>query len=451
MIDAAELRGALLIGASCLAVIAVAEAWIRFGTPRPEWTRKLVHTGGGLACLFMPFLLRSPWTVLALAVGFGGLLAAGGKFGFLRCTHSVERKGKGSEFYPLAVFLVFWLCHDRPALYLSSILTLAVADALAALIGSQYGVIRYELDQEWKSLEGSLTFLVVTFLVVHLPTLLMTDVPRVNCVLAATLVALLVTLIEALSPWGTDNLFVPFAVFAILDRTLGRGVEELATYNAMLLATFAAIALLAWRTRAFNTGGTLALVLFTFLLWSLGSGYWALPIFAGYVFWMGLRLLVPPPDGRPAITRVRTVSRALMAPMLVFLAAYITQDETFFYGPYLATSIAILAFTLWNFALGRWTFVGWQRPIGALLAAGIAWLVNGGLTWWLDDGASLNSLRVIGLTIVPLALANDHAIGPVPTFETDRLWPTHRLLLTCLAAGITVALQAAGWLPVWVR
>jgi dolichol kinase len=39
-------------------------------------------------------------------------------------------------------------------------------------------VVRYEVEDEKKSLEGSLVFLVIAFLAIHLPVLLMTDLPR---------------------------------------------------------------------------------------------------------------------------------------------------------------------------------------------------------------------------------------------------------------------------------
>src|SRR6185369_5828855 len=63
-----DLRGALILSGAFLGLIAIAELWRRFGHPKPEHTRKLVHLGGGMACLFFPFLVLSPWVVLAMAL-----------------------------------------------------------------------------------------------------------------------------------------------------------------------------------------------------------------------------------------------------------------------------------------------------------------------------------------------------------------------------------------------
>ena len=107
MISPGDLRGAAILAAVFLCLLVIAELWRRFGTPKPEWTRKLVHLGGGIACLFFPFLVQSPWVVLALALPLTGLFVAGGRFGFLQSLHGIGRRSRGAEYYPLSVFLVF--------------------------------------------------------------------------------------------------------------------------------------------------------------------------------------------------------------------------------------------------------------------------------------------------------------------------------------------------------
>jgi hypothetical protein len=111
------------------------------------------------------------------------------------------------------------------------VLVLAVGNAFAALIGSRYGVIRYEVEDETKSLEGSLVFLVIAFLAIHLPTLQMTDLSRPVCVLAALLVAALVTGFEAIALEGADNLFIPLAVVIILGKITTKPLSEVVYHD----------------------------------------------------------------------------------------------------------------------------------------------------------------------------------------------------------------------------
>ena len=89
------LRGGA-IAAIFLVIFGVAEGWRRFGDPPAEWTRKLVHVGGGLVSLALPWLVRSHWTVLALGALLGAVLFGTRKLGLLPSVHGVERRSEGA-------------------------------------------------------------------------------------------------------------------------------------------------------------------------------------------------------------------------------------------------------------------------------------------------------------------------------------------------------------------
>jgi dolichol kinase len=428
-----------------------AELWRRLGTPKPEHTRKLVHLGGGLACLFFPFLVKSPWTVLAMSLPLTALFVAGSRFGFLQSLHGVGRRSRGAEYYPLSVFLVFLMTPGRPWLYLAAVLVLAVGDAFAALIGSRYGVIRYEVEDEHKSLEGSLVFLVIAFLAIHLPTLLLTDLSRPVCVLAALLVAALVTGFEAISLEGADNLFIPLAVVVILGKITTKPLSEVVYQNLSLLAICLGVGLAAWRFRSFNVGGAITFILFAYGTWSLGSWRWTLPVLlglAGYLLagHLAARLRFAPP-GHGSGLKVRTVTRALLPPFMMLLLANSLSMESTFFGPYLAASSAVLAFSLDTgvFRLER-------RRSGPLGALGVAFLgtflalVGPCAAQWQLPWKPL--LAILATTAV-VTLANAAIELRDPEARRSRDWTAWRFLLTFVAAGAILGLQALGMIPLW--
>jgi phytol kinase len=441
-----DLRGAAILSGVFLGLLVTAELWRRLGNPKPEWTRKLVHLGGGVACLFFPFLVTSPWVVLAMALALCALFVAGGRFGFLKSLHGVERKSRGAEYYPLSVFLVFLMTQGRPWLYLSAVLVLAVGDAFAALIGSRYGVVRYEVEEDRKSLEGSLVFLVIAFLAIHLPTLLMTDLPRPVCVLAALLVAALVTGFEAISLEGADNLFVPLAVVVILGKITTKPLSEVIFQNLSLLAICLAVGLVVWRSRSFNVGGAITFILFAYGTWSLGSWYWALPVFlsfAGYVAAWGRYA----PRGHASGIKVRTIARALLPPFTMLILANSLRDYPTFYGPYLAASAAVLAFSLDTgvFRLER-------RRSWALGAVGLGLLATAFtslLPWLLRKDVSWISLLAVAGATVAAALLNTAIELRDPSLPRSREWTAWRFLLSFVAAGAILGLQALGIVPAW--
>jgi phytol kinase len=353
----ADLRGAAIITAFFLVLLVAAELWSRHGHPKPEWTRKLVHLGGGMIGLLLPWLIESPLVVFILTASLSTLFVLGERWKFLESLHGVERKSRGSEYYPLAIWLVFVLAADRRWLYLSAVLVLAVADASAALIGSRYGKHRYEVEDEFKSVEGSLVFFVVAFLATSLPMLLMTSLPRAVCLLSALLVAMLVTIFEAISLRGTDNLFVPVAVVFVLQKITTKPVEHIALQNVALVGIVALVMLIAWRVEWFNPGGALSVTLFLYAAWSLGPRFtFVIPAFIGLAALAVARVILNARGERRRF-KVRAVTRTLIVPFLFLLAANSTGKFDFFYGPYVATCAAVLAFNLAD-----------ERPLRALAA-----------------------------------------------------------------------------------
>jgi phytol kinase len=447
-----DLRGAIILSTAFLSIVAAAELWRRFGHPKPEHTRKLVHLGGGVACLFFPFLVHSPWVVLAMALPLTLLFVAGAKLGFLKSLHGVGRKSRGAEYYPLAVFLVFLMTEGKPWLYLAAVLVLAVADAFAALIGSRYGVVRYEVEDEHKSLEGSLVFLVIAFLAVHLPVLLLTDLPRPICVLAAVLVATLVTGFEAISLEGADNLFVPVAVVVVLGKITTKPLSEVVFQNLSLLAICLVVALLVWRLRSLNVGGTIAYILFVYGTWSLGNWLWALPAFLGFLGYLFAWYRFAPP-GHAAGVKVRTVTRALLPPFAMLAVANGFGRYPQLYAPYLAASATIIAFSLDTGVFRLERVSGPARAVGALglgllgcaVILPIPWLALGAL-----GAVPWTALVAIAAVVMVAAVVNAAIeLRSSAPEERSREWTGWRFLLSFATAGAVLALQAAGWIPMW--
>ena len=441
------------LGASALAggfvlLLILAETWTRVAKPDPELPRKLVHVAGGAGCLLFPFLVQSPRVVLALALGMSALFALGARLTFLRCLHGVARKSRGSEYYPLAVFLVYLASYGRPWLHVASILVLALADASAALIGSRYGRLRYTVEDASKSLEGSLVFLVVAFLAIHLPTLLMTDLPRPVCVLAALLVALLVTGFEVVSLHGADNLFVPLGVCVILDRITGKPLGEIAYQNASLVAICVLLGSIAWRARAFNVGGTILVVLAVYGCWSLGGAEWALPVFLGVVLFVVFRTRLLATAWSLSGIRVRMASRALSVPFAFLVAANASGRYGFFYGAFLASSSVMASLACWKCFKatpkgqgGKWS----PAPhLGVLLCCALVVGVPGALL-----GMAVGPVLATAVFAV-LAAFVVGAYQRARPFAEGTAWWRGSDFVACLAAGLGVlGLQWLEVMSVW--
>jgi len=217
--------------------------------PHPEIVRKLMHLGMGLVTLSLPWLFAEAWPVLALAALVITLLIA------LRVSHrlrqalgrvlcGVERRSLGEIYFAASAAILFALAKDDVILFCVPMLILTLADAAGALIGLRYGKRRYRTPDGEKSLEGSITFFVVAFLSAHVPLLLTTDVGRVESLLIAATLGLLLTLVEAMAWRGLDNLFIPLGGFVLLSSLLMMDTEALTkslAVTALLVGATAAM------------------------------------------------------------------------------------------------------------------------------------------------------------------------------------------------------------------
>jgi dolichol kinase len=197
----------------------VRAAGLRFGWPA-EAQRKLVHVGVGVHAMLLPLVLdRASFFVFAVLalVALLILRSPWGSRGAGASVHSVERRSWGDLLFLLSVAVLFVRAPGSPALYVLPIAVLTLSDAAAAVIGTAYGRRRFGSGDRIKSIEGTAVFFVVTWMVAVTILITATEVPRLNTVLLATVVAAFAAQVEAESWKGLDNIFVPLGIHALLS------------------------------------------------------------------------------------------------------------------------------------------------------------------------------------------------------------------------------------------
>ena len=215
----------------------------KWGKPQPELLRKILHVGMGLVACSFPWLFDGSWPILLLgALSLVGMVALrtvktlSGSVGTV--VSGVGRISFGEIYFPLAIALQWHIFlfesgpfEYRVLLYCIPLLLLTVADAAAALVGVNYGSVRFATADGVKSAEGSLAFFLCAFLCVHIPLLLGSDTGRVETLLIAVLLALVAMLFEAIAWAGLDNLLLPLVGYLLLRiyfGPVGRGAGDAA-------------------------------------------------------------------------------------------------------------------------------------------------------------------------------------------------------------------------------
>lgn len=86
------------------------------------------------------------------------------------------------------------------------ILIMGYGDGFAAVIGVKYGKRKFKVLGNEKSIEGSLTMFIFSFMV---SAVILYTFNPMNIILYSLIIAIVSTFLEAFSPYGLDNLAVP--------------------------------------------------------------------------------------------------------------------------------------------------------------------------------------------------------------------------------------------------
>lgn len=193
-------------------VLAVAELLHRRVGMSGEDTRRVAHIGSSLVAAALPFVLGW-WAIVALGATFTVIMAVSKWRGLLRGVHAVARRTWGEVFYPAGLTLLA-LTQPPRALYVFGATVMGVSDGIAGLVGQHLGHHPYRVGAATKSWEGSAAFFVST-LVLGAVVLTVSGAEPSRMLLAAGVAGVL-TALEAVLPWGLDNLVLPGAAALML-------------------------------------------------------------------------------------------------------------------------------------------------------------------------------------------------------------------------------------------
>jgi phytol kinase len=214
--------------------------WQRRCQPDAELVRKLLHIGMGVFALSFPLLFTAAWQAVLLCGASVGLLWAIRRVTWLNqrfgaVLGNVRRRSHGEMYFALGITALFCLARHSILLYTAPLLILTFADAVAALVGKQFGRHRFVSVGSTKSLEGSFAFFSVTIITTLSLLVFVAALPLAHALLMAMVLALGLTLLEACAGRGVDNLLLPLGAYGLLDHLFYRTTNEVL---ALLLLAF---------------------------------------------------------------------------------------------------------------------------------------------------------------------------------------------------------------------
>lgn len=237
------------------------------------------------------------------------------------------RKSWGMVYFAVVFLILLLLFPKNPELIFFPLLVLALADGFATIIGSLFGNHTYSFGAETKSWEGSIAFLIFSIISLQIiPLFLPFAVPPFTTLYSLIIASVFLTVLEALSIKGRDNIWVPLAVayWVLLDTGFIHFI------SLLLVMAVIAIVIYTYKKRWLSSGGALATFLLGCLLLVSPQPKWIVP--ALFFFIVGSLISFLPKLKREPSHSGRTANQVFYNGGIstVFICAYFLTDQVVF-------------------------------------------------------------------------------------------------------------------------
>lgn len=205
-----------------LAVIALGEVLRRLGKRRAEFTRKFIHIGVGMWSIGTGLLFDNWYYALIPPAAFVVINAIIHWTGAIKSLASEDKRNLGTVYFPISFAALIYFWWDMPVELVAAMMPITWGDAVAAVAGRRYGHYHYTIAGRTRSLEGSLAMWLAgwvwTSLALGVMPYLAGRAPMswLVALVYGGVVSLVCAVVEAITPWGMDNLSVPAAATLVL-------------------------------------------------------------------------------------------------------------------------------------------------------------------------------------------------------------------------------------------
>jgi phytol kinase len=366
-----------------------------------EWIRKLAHIGTGLLSIALPWIFVGTFPILVICAASVALLLSLrytplGKKHLSGVLHDVSRQSWGELYFPLSVAVLAQLAHGDKLLYAVPLVVLTLADTVAALTGAEYGKHGYAGTGATKSIEGSIAFFCAAFFSVNVALVVFTEVGRIETLLIALDIALIVMLLEAIAWRGLDNVFIPLGVFILLKLYLAMPLNQL--WNRFRIGVALVLFVTVYgRKTTLQGSALLAAALVLYVSWALGGWQWLIPpaiLLLAYTFFFPGKIA----ESNRTHNVYAVLGTAFPGLLWLFLYRVWRQPDLFF--PYTLAFAIHLALVAWNLLYPRHASARLKMGACVLLAWGLMFAPYVAI-----EGQSSLSLLRAGMALLICALA----------------------------------------------
>jgi len=188
---------------------------------KAEYSRVFSHVLAGIISLSMIMLFTSGWYIISLCLQSAVFLLLTKKLELLGSHHKVERYTNGSSIFFVGILTAYLFSKltDHVSVYFIAVTVLTISDPVASVIGLNYRSGFWPGSSgsgSSKTITGSAGFFVSALVILIAGLSHFYNLSDPELIIYSVLIALLTTIAEAYSPYGTDNFTVPLIVSVAL-------------------------------------------------------------------------------------------------------------------------------------------------------------------------------------------------------------------------------------------
>jgi len=199
------------------AILVISEILYKQKILHGEYLRKFVHISSSSFIAFWPWLIS--WrTIELISLAMLAVVIFNHRIRVIHISGNIARKTYGGMLLPVGVLSCALLTNIK-IFFALAILHMALADGLAAVIGTAYGKkFRYKIFHQLKTLIGSMTFWLVSLCILGTGLLFLSDsLSFTHYALLIIVLPPILAFLENLAVLGFDNVVVPVAVVLALQ------------------------------------------------------------------------------------------------------------------------------------------------------------------------------------------------------------------------------------------
>ncbi len=378
----------------------------------PDLTRKFVHLATGALVLFAPAFFESSTPPLVISALFVLFLLVALNRGWLPGIQGTAENRFGPLYFGLAFLILTVFCWDTEIVVLmAGMQVLTWGDGFAAIVGGRYGRRPFTVIKGRKTVEGTLTMFVASFLALAGTLAWFGAASPAMILWIALSVALVSTAVELVTPPGLDNLTIGLAAAFFTHFMLNASPADNAVLTLGVLMSLG-VAAAGYRSRSLDLSGALASFILGTVIFGVGGWRWTIPILVFFVSSTlvgrlgrdrrtGIDLVVAKGGARDVYQSMANGGLA----MCIILLWYFFQDARLYYV-FLGTLAAVTADT-WSSEIG---VLSKKPPVSMTTGKPVPRGLSGGVTRLGFIAGLIGSLLVVstGLFFDPkLSIGND--------------------------------------------